>query len=326
MALDPRLATSVAPAWTGENAKAEWYGQFVCAAYIMGEDDPLNPPAAPKLPDGYGIIADIYMTDFVFAKDPLPTHYGLLAANAAGHHVLAIRGTVGWKEWWADLTSLDLVPCVFKSSATTFGKVGFGFLALYNTLTPIRRGLTSASDRAAMLQAPRPTSFATALHAIIKDHAAEQGTLRAATVDIVGHSLGSSLTTLYAVDGHAGPDNFPANRLCTFASPMVGDDGFLAAFETGFLARNPDRSWRFYISTDVVPKVPPAILGFVPVDGGIELTLGWDTSWWSPACAHSLSSYLHVLDPNWPLPSACTGSTATDRCTPPAKASPKVFV
>ena len=319
MALDRRLNASIAQ-WSGTSAEAEFYGQFVCAAYTMGDTSPANPPPEPPLPAGYELVADIYMTDFVFEPDTSPTHYGLLAANNAGHHVLAIRGTVGWKEWWADLTSLRLVDCVFTNSTTVFGQVGYGFLEIYKTLKPIARAIQPPTDRMMALEAVRSTSFATALHAIIETHAAKRGTLAVAppTVDITGHSLGAALVTLYTLDRQTGADRYPAKRICTFASPMVGNAAFKTAFETNFLEGQADRSWRFYISSDIVPDVPPAILGFVPVDDGIELKLGWDTRWWWAPCSHSLSSYLHVLDPTWPLPSACTGSSANDRCTPPS--------
>ena len=319
MEKDPRALASIGPGWAGQDDDALFYGRFVCAAYEMGEGPvTLPPPPAPPLPDGYEVIADIYMTDFVFEADTNPTHYGLLAANAAGHNVLAIRGTVGWKEWWADLTSLYMVDCIFEDSPQKYGQVGFGFLTLYNTLHPISRAERAPQDRQMTMEAQRGTSFAAADHGIIRDHAAKRGSLVAAppTVDVVGHSLGSALATLYTLDRHSGADKFPAGRLCTFASPMVGDQDFKTAFTTDFVKGDPDRSWRFYISSDIVPTVPPSWMGFVPVDHGIELKLSWSTSWWWPPCAHSLSSYLHVLDPSWPLPSACTGSSEPDRCTP----------
>ena len=182
------------------------------AAYTMGEGPPTVLPPAPTLPSGYEIVADIYMTDFVFESETNQSHYGLLAVNDAGHYVLAVRGTVGWKEWWDDVTSLRLVDCVFKTSATVFGQVGFGFLQIYNTMTAIARTHQGASERQQAFDVQRPKGFAAALDEIMTNHAATRGgslTAVSTTVDVIGHSLGAALVTLYTLDKHTGANNFP---------------------------------------------------------------------------------------------------------------------
>jgi GH25 family lysozyme M1 (1,4-beta-N-acetylmuramidase) len=87
--------------------------------------------------------------------------------------------------------------------------------------------------------------------------------------------------------------------ICTFASPLVGDAAFAAAFNALALT-----SWRIENVKDLVPKVPPTFLGFVHVD---EKELVDSTGEVVPtlACWHSLATYLHLINPAAPLSAAC---------------------
>ena len=70
---------------------------------------------------------------------------------------------------------------------------------------------------------------------------------------ITGHSLGAALATLAAA-------LMPEARLVSFGSPRVGDAAFAARFE--------GRSVRRYVNCcDLVPKLPPALLGYAHVQG-----------------------------------------------------------
>ncbi len=87
--------------------------------------------------------------------------------------------------------------------------------------------------------------------------------------------------------------------LCTFASPKVGDHDFAASFDqlTGF------KSWRVVNQLDIVPNLPP--VGFEHVDTLYAYNSGLVVNPLLPSCCHSLDTYLHLLDPNQPLPPGC---------------------
>ncbi len=70
---------------------------------------------------------------------------------------------------------------------------------------------------------------------------------------ITGHSLGAALATLASA-------LLPAARLVSFGSPRVGNAAFAAQFE--------GRSVRRYVNCcDLVPRLPPALLGYAHVQG-----------------------------------------------------------
>ena len=70
---------------------------------------------------------------------------------------------------------------------------------------------------------------------------------------ITGHSLGAALATLAAA-------LLPAARLVSFGSPRVGNAAFAAQFE--------GRPVRRYVNCcDLVPRLPPALLGYAHVQG-----------------------------------------------------------
>jgi triacylglycerol lipase len=70
-------------------------------------------------------------------------------------------------------------------------------------------------------------------------------------VYVTGHSLGSALATLCAVDLKAAVGITPI--LYTFASPRTGDPAFAARFN----AECPD-TWRVANTEDIITSVPPA--------------------------------------------------------------------
>jgi hypothetical protein len=138
--------------------------------------------------------------------------------------------------------------------------------------------------------------FARQVSTLVQRHAAATPAIRALgptaapSVEVAGHSLGAALATLYTLE-NARTDKVANPALCTFASPLVGDATFAAAFNALGLT-----SWRTVNAPDLVPKLPPEILGFAHVNAEQRFdSHGRVTS--SPACWHALTTYLSLIDP-----------------------------
>jgi hypothetical protein len=109
-------------------------------------------------------------------------------------------------------------------------------------------------------------------------------------IEVTGHSLGAALATLYTLE-NAFTDKIPNLGLCTFASPFVGDSTFASAFDGLGLT-----SWRIANSPDIVPKLPPEILGFTHVNT-LQLYSSSGNVQPSLTCWHALATYLSLIDP-----------------------------
>jgi pimeloyl-ACP methyl ester carboxylesterase len=73
---------------------------------------------------------------------------------------------------------------------------------------------------------------------------------------VVGHSMGGALAHLCALDIRARFD--PGDlRVVTFGSPRVGNAVFSAFFD-----EHVAESWRFTHGRDIVPSLPPTMMGF----------------------------------------------------------------
>ncbi len=282
------------------SAIAVQYGQLVQTAYDMydGGQGGLTPTPPTPFPGGYTFIAWIQMRDFIIHEGEW-TFYGLIVQRKSKEKefVLAIRGTGDDTEWWDDLASMVLVPWA------GFGQVGYGFNRIYQTLRVVKY----APSKAVGAQAPsvQPTgTFAEQVAAVIREHgvAAAQPNDKAETpspvmsIEVTGHSLGGALATLYVAENTAaGHATIP--RICTFASPRVGDPTIATQFDQLEIS-----SWRIVNEPDLVPKLP--FLGFQHVETEYTYNSGNSVEW-SLACWHSLDTYLHLLDPNQPLGAKC---------------------
>jgi triacylglycerol lipase len=294
-ALDPTLAVH--------------YGAFITAAYQMHGIDPDNPTPAPlPLPSSFKFVAWIQMKDFIVASGDW-AFYGLLAQSTEDldKFVLAIRGTSNPEEWWDDLTSVVPAPWIGP------GLVGFGFNRIYQTLRIIDLPPTPTLGGMALPVPVQAGSFAEQVVATVRRHAAAARPAAIATaappirtIAVTGHSLGAALATLYVAEhahkAGAGTllDGLQVSTLCTFASPRTGDPTFARAFDA-----LPVTSWRVVNELDVVPKLP--VIGFEHVDQLQQYNSGWMVRW-SPTCWHSLTTYLHLLDPKLPLAPECAPS------------------
>ena len=213
-------------------ARAVQLGQFVSLAYSMYGSAPTNPAPnpPPALPFGYIFAAWVQMRDFVFELGDL-TFDGLIAHSPDGSDViLAIRGTETAEEWWDDVTSL--YPTAWNGP----GKIGYGFSKIYQTLKVVPYGAMATAARGPMQPAAPPPPFAKQVADLVaRIPRAGRSQDRAETpeasppINVVGHSLGSALATLYAMENVA-LDQATVPLLCTFASPEVGDSDFVAGF------------------------------------------------------------------------------------------------
>jgi C1A family cysteine protease/GH25 family lysozyme M1 (1,4-beta-N-acetylmuramidase) len=280
---------------------ASLYGQFVQAAYSMYEADPhnLTPTQSDDFPPGYKLVGWIQMQDFILESTG-PIFYGFIAQSAtnASRFVLAIRGTSNDVEWWDDASAILKIP--FKIPACGF--VGMGFARIYSTLVVIERPISSSIAAPDTLLPQAAGTFCQQVSVLVRRHgpAAMRDTpfIASGSIDVTGHSLGAALATLYTME-NAYTGQIPSPLLCTFASPLVGDSKFATVFNRLDLT-----SWRIVNAPDVVPKLPPEILGFVHVD----TMQAFDSSRKvkpTMSCWHSLSTYLSLIDPTQQPSAAC---------------------
>jgi len=291
------------------------FGRFVQAAYTMYDSDPANltPSPSADFPAGYQLTAWIQMRDFIITSTG-PVFYGFIAHSTANPNqlVLAIRGTSNGIEWWDDVDAIVKTP--FK--VPDCGSVGEGFARIYDTLEVVERPAGIAAAAARSLRSIG--GFSRQVSTLMQRHAA--ATARAAgsaaptSIEVTGHSLGAAFATLYVLE-NARTDQVSTPALCTFASPLVGDSTFAAAFNGLGLT-----SWRIVNAPDLVPMLPPEILGFTHVDTEQRFSsIGKVRS--SPVCWHGLATYLSLIDPALQPGADCR--LATSVAAPvPAAASP----
>lgn len=298
-----------------DKQEAVLYGKFVNAAYAMFKRDAnvLHPePATGDIPDPYEMVAWVIMSDFTFWGREIPKFYGMIGRHQQQkrNFILAIRGTEGAIEWLDDATAF-LVP--FRQVPKA-GKVERGFDKIYSTLKVVKRrpGVKFApaakpgvapGAAGAPLGAPVPEimqgSFADQVEQLantleepeVMSLAKERRPRRSFVV--TGHSLGSALATLFVMENKE-KNKFDITTVCTFASPHVGNTEFVNQFN-----QLPLTSWRIVNTQDIVPKVPLRLpfFDYQHVATPYEFSSkGVVKGGFSPACWHSMSTYLHWLD------------------------------
>lgn len=279
-----------------DSNKAVIFGRFVAAAYTMYGQSPTNltPQPSNDFPQGYKLTAWVQMQDFILDSTS-PIFYGFIAHSDANpsEAVLAIRGTSNGVEWWDDANSLGLTA--FKVPGC--GYVALGFARIYDTLELVET--PQAAGAAAPNSLRQVGSFSAQVAAHLKRRAQAAISTQAVappSIEVTGHSLGAALATYYAAE-NALLDKAQNPELCTFASPKVGDQTFVNAFNGLGLT-----SWRVVNKQDIVPQLPPLFSYHVDTeqlynsDNLVQPGLG---------CWHDLMTYLHLIDPSWPLDAAC---------------------
>ncbi len=295
-----------------DKQQAFLYGRFVQAAYEMslnpGGADPMRPEPA-GIPDGYELGAWIHMSDFILDIFQ-PKFYGIIAHSISDPHLLivAIRGTEGRMEWIDDLAAW---PVPFHQSPDA-GQVVYGFDKIYKSLKIVKRPTVAAVAGAPAIERYEG-SFAEQLEQLILIREAEQGFAPPSAevkrphrqTIVAGHSLGAALSTLFVMENSIR-GKFDITNLCTFASPRVGNQEFVQAFN-----KLPLTSWRIVNQHDIVPRVPPHLPGigdYTHVDDAYSFVSSEFTKQ-NLVCWHVLETYLHWLNPTFPLRQECVPSS-----------------
>lgn len=291
---NPTRAAAAPPAKAAayDIPQATLLGQFIEAAYRMYGADPnnLTPARSANFPPGYRLAASIQMEDFIIGSTS-PVFYGFVAQSAAdpSKYVLAFRGTSNGVEWWDDLNAIKMTP--FRVPGC--GSVGEGFARIYDTIHLVEYPSSGLTAERAPSSLAAHGSLAQQMAALVAHGAAPVGREAfpaSATVAVAGHSLGGALVTMYALE-NAKSSQIHNPLVCTFGSPHVGDNAFVAAFnKLGF------KSWRFANAPDLVPRLPPEIFGFRHVNDLCQLNSAGKVQ---PnfGCWHALETYLSLINP-----------------------------
>lgn len=196
-----------------------------------------------------------------------------------GDYLVAVRGTMDTQEW------LNNVVALLQVRAPGWqGSVGDGFWAVYQSMT--LNDLDGGNER---------SSPAQAIAAMVKD--------KPGKVFLTGHSLGAALSTYLAGD--------LVDALRTVAPEVVFYPYFFASPRTGTqdFVDDYQRRVAYYTlvnyAVDVVPAVPPALLGFKSLNAGgpyhdvhtIPYPSPGGLSPPNPKNAHSPIGYARMLDP-----------------------------
>ncbi len=199
----------------------------------------LTPSPDPRIAaHGWTIVAYIVAHDAVFESGKsimggIDAYYGFVARSAtdATRFVAVVRGTNGMVEWVEDAEFVP-IPHPTLAGAT----VEQGFWGIYASMRLVdgngrQLGASAADGIVSMV-----------------------GT---GMLTVVGHSLGSALSTYLTYD-LADPSRLGARcSACLFASPQTGDGAFAAAFDKAVVDYRV-----FNYVLDVVPRVPIG-LGYV---------------------------------------------------------------
>ncbi|MGI9553602.1 MAG: lipase family protein [Thermodesulfobacteriota bacterium] len=94
----------------------------------------------------------------------------------------------------------------------------------------------------------------------------EQGTFN--NLYITGHSLGAALAVVSTPD-LLMKTGFENPVMYNFAGPRVGDSDFKTFYDAFNL-----ESWRVFNTNDLVPMLPPELLGYTHVENGFPITFG----------------------------------------------------
>lgn len=262
-------------------SKALDYAQFLSAAiaYYQSTKDQPNPIKSPtqnqytNFPSGYTLVANILMKDFFGLFDPV--YFGFIASDDANPTsiVVAIRGTQGNPEWVDDFQTA-LTPCLFAPNA---GNVESGFLDLYRSLE-----LWNPGGKSKVINLAQTAS---------NDSNGLVSLDKYKQVTMIGHSLGSSLVTLYGLHMAAYNKNKKV-AIYTLASPCTGDQDFVNYYNSVI-----SETYRIYNKPDLVPKSLQILNSkYVQVSEGIELDSdAYPEVNKNVGCWHVLPTYIYLM-------------------------------
>ena len=241
-------------------------GQFILSAYDLFTE---NDPADFSPPDGYSLVSKIYADDIT---DGIPDYkvFGFIAFRTRRY-----RG---------------------RSRNRGHPRMDPGCVVLPNPISLFRCRANGAWLHLLLLNVPHRTQQCKPSRRRGACDLVAQGTVQ--TLRITGHSLGSALATLLALDV-AGNKVFATPSVYTFASPRVGDKVFAGTYDS--LVQD---SWRINNLNDLVPQLPPLLAGYVHVDAEVPINSD-DRTKHTFRCWHALLTYLNTLDSRIALDAEC---------------------
>jgi triacylglycerol lipase len=218
---------------------------------------------------GYNVIQTIYANDLATDLNPnidplvhvVPIGFVGRSATAPDDYVIVVRGTEGIWEWVQDAKILPIpFPCVAGA-----GLAEDGFTDMYLSL---RVGPD-----------PRSARLVPSLSGLLGGANCK--------LTICGHSLGSALVTLLAMD-IAVNTPYKQPTLYTFASPRVGDLHFANYFNV-----TVPNCYRIANRMDLVTHVPTPPL-YIHVGDETELNPGSNIAN-TLICMHDMATYLYMV-------------------------------
>ena len=228
-----------------------------------------TPPVDPRISE-YAIRAHISMMGI----DGVRRFYGVLVQHREdlGDFVLALHGTRSAADYAANAAFLSrpLHEVPFA------GRVQGGWHRLFASAIVM--------DSENVLPHDTHSEFVRDVNALIRHHAGDAEP----RLTITGHSLGAAVLTLFVVHNSSTPETIKPSRVCTFASPMVGDADFVARYEECEID-----TWRVVVDRDTVPKLPGTTLGYRHV--GAEHLLVLADARKSMRGVHALRTYRDLL-------------------------------
>ena len=235
--------------------------------------NPLTPPVDARIAkEGWDVLAYLVACDAVLGPDKrvvcgAEAYYGFVAKRhdtaAPPRFVAVVRGTAGIVEWVEDAEFVP-VPHPRLPEAT----VEQGFWSIYAGMRLIDLGGQAIG-----------TDAASGITAAIAG----------APLTVVGHSLGSALSTYLVYDLTM---RGVAVDACLFASPQTGDSAFVQAFDRAVADYRV-----FNYSVDVVPRVPMG-LGYetLPRATVLQPSTAEASVRFSVFCNHHVVCYCAMLD------------------------------
>jgi triacylglycerol lipase len=181
-----------------------------------------NDPLENSLGDAEGTLGQT-IQEVVKIRREIPVYLGF-ALSSPQHNIIVFRGTQTTAEWINNLTARQ-IAYTDPLSGQYFGRIHEGFINNYlRIISPIPRDLAQTLN-------PNVPCYVT------------------------GHSLGSSLAILAALDIALNASKLqPKLQLYTYASPRVGDPTFARLH-----SKMIPNSYRIVNLADVFPLMPPTI-------------------------------------------------------------------
>lgn len=248
-------------------AKAKKYAQLVQVAGKVVTGD-YSEELKKEIQDlGYSFLEPIFGNDF----HGVEATFGFVAISDIKECVCALRGTAvkDFLEWLDDIEAIP-VPAPFGYGS---GLVHLGFKNVYGSLR-LKHGV------------PEPVAVVSVFEYLKSLFATKQ----AVDLTTTGHSLGGALATLLVADFDALNKSSVCPVSYTFASPRVGDHGFMVWYDDSLR----DDTYRVENCFDVVPNLPTNP-PYEHVNTKFRVVGNFFEPVWKQ---HELATYLELIEKN----------------------------